>query len=51
MSTTAQQQSVSVQVRGLRKSYNGVEVLHGVSIEIGEGEFTIRSLNTSRPVF
>jgi len=33
-----QQHSVSVQVRGLRKSYNGVEVLHGVSLEIERGE-------------
>jgi phospholipid/cholesterol/gamma-HCH transport system ATP-binding protein len=39
MSTTAQQQqSVSVQVRGLRKSYNGVEVLHSVSLEVARGE-------------
>src|SRR5687768_10911883 len=33
-----QQQSVSVQVRGLRKSYNGVEVLHGISLDIERGE-------------
>jgi phospholipid/cholesterol/gamma-HCH transport system ATP-binding protein len=33
-----QQHSVSVQVRGLRKSYNGVEVLHGVSLDIARGE-------------
>ena len=33
-----QQHSVSVQVRGLRKSYNGVEVLHGVSLDIPRGE-------------
>ncbi len=32
------QHSVSVQVRGLRKSYNGVEVLHGVSLEVERGE-------------
>ncbi|HEY0548552.1 MAG TPA: ATP-binding cassette domain-containing protein [Verrucomicrobiae bacterium] len=32
------QQSVSVAVRGLRKSYNGVEVLHGVSLEVARGE-------------
>ena len=33
-----QQQSVSVEVRELRKSYNGVEVLHGVSLEVARGE-------------
>ena len=33
-----QQQSVSVEVRGLRKSYNGAEVLHGVSLEVARGE-------------
>ena len=33
-----QQQSVSVEVRGLRKSYHGAEVLHGVSLEIAPGE-------------
>jgi phospholipid/cholesterol/gamma-HCH transport system ATP-binding protein len=33
-----QQHSVSVEVRGLRKSYNGVEVLHGVSLEVSRGE-------------
>jgi phospholipid/cholesterol/gamma-HCH transport system ATP-binding protein len=39
MSETANQQhSVSVQVRGLRKSYNGVEVLHGVSFQVERGE-------------
>jgi phospholipid/cholesterol/gamma-HCH transport system ATP-binding protein len=32
------QHSVSVQVRGLRKSYLGVEVLHGVSFEVARGE-------------
>jgi phospholipid/cholesterol/gamma-HCH transport system ATP-binding protein len=32
------QHSVSVQVRGLRKSYNNVEVLHGVSLEVTRGE-------------
>ena len=31
-------QSVSVEVRGLRKSYNDVEVLHGVSLEVARGE-------------
>ena len=39
MSATANgQHSVSVQVRGLRKSYNGVEVLHGVNLDIARGE-------------
>ena len=33
-----QRQSVSVEVRGLRKSYLGVEVLHGVSLTIEPGE-------------
>ena len=33
-----EQHSVSVQVRGLRKSYGGVEVLHGVSLDISRGE-------------
>lgn len=32
------QHSVSVQVRGLRKSYAGTEVLHGVSFEVERGE-------------
>ena len=31
-------QSVSVEIRGLRKSYNGVEVLHGVSLKVERGE-------------
>jgi phospholipid/cholesterol/gamma-HCH transport system ATP-binding protein len=38
MSTANGQHSVSVEVRGLRKSYNGVEVLHGVSLEVERGE-------------
>jgi phospholipid/cholesterol/gamma-HCH transport system ATP-binding protein len=39
MSTIANgQHSVSVQVRGLRKSYNGAEVLHGVSFDVERGE-------------
>ena len=39
MSETANQQhSVSVEVRGLRKSYNGAEVLHGLSFEVQRGE-------------
>src|SRR3954465_796552 len=33
-----QQHGVSVAVRGLRKSYNGVEVLHGVSLEVAPSE-------------
>ena len=32
------QQSVSVQVRGLRKSYHGHEVLHGLDFEVRRGE-------------
>jgi phospholipid/cholesterol/gamma-HCH transport system ATP-binding protein len=35
------EQSVSVEVRGLRKSYNGVEVLHGVSLEVPRGEIFV----------
>lgn len=38
---THSQQSVSVQVRGLRKSYHGVEVLHGVSLDIARGEIFV----------
>ncbi len=38
MNDAANQQSVSVEVRGLRKSYNGVEVLHGVSLKVERGE-------------
>jgi phospholipid/cholesterol/gamma-HCH transport system ATP-binding protein len=36
-----QQQSVSVAVRGLRKSYDGAEVLHGVSLEVARGEIFV----------
>ena len=32
------QHSVFVSVRGLRKTYHGVEVLHGVSLEVARGE-------------
>jgi phospholipid/cholesterol/gamma-HCH transport system ATP-binding protein len=38
---TNQNQSVSVAVRGLRKSYGGVEVLHGVSLEVARGEIFV----------
>ena len=38
MNGAANQHSVSVEVRGLRKSYNGVEVLHGVSLSVARGE-------------
>ena len=38
MSAANGQHSVSVEVRDLRKSYNGVEVLHGVSLEVARGE-------------
>jgi len=33
-----QQQGVSLSVRGLRKSYNGVEVLKGINFEVKAGE-------------
>src|SRR5215208_5965093 len=33
--------SVSVEVRGLRKRYNNVEVLHGVSMEVERGEIFV----------
>jgi phospholipid/cholesterol/gamma-HCH transport system ATP-binding protein len=36
--TSSQQHGVSVEVRGLRKSYAGAEVLHGVSLEVTHGE-------------
>lgn len=32
------QDSVSVEVRGLRKSYAGTEVLHGINLEVARGE-------------
>lgn len=35
---SAQQESVSVEVRELRKSYAEVEVLHGISLEVARGE-------------
>lgn len=35
------QQGVSVQVRGLRKSYNGHEVLHGLDLEVRRGEIFV----------
>jgi phospholipid/cholesterol/gamma-HCH transport system ATP-binding protein len=38
MTSGEQQQSVSVEVRSLRKSYNGVEVLHGISFEVARGD-------------
>jgi phospholipid/cholesterol/gamma-HCH transport system ATP-binding protein len=38
---TPTQQSVSVQVRGLRKSYDGVEVLHGIDLEVARGEMFV----------
>jgi phospholipid/cholesterol/gamma-HCH transport system ATP-binding protein len=33
-----QHHSVSVEVRNLRKSYHGTEVLHGISLEVARGE-------------
>lgn len=38
MNGNGHDQSVSVAVRGLRKSYNDVEVLHGVSLDVTRGE-------------
>ncbi len=35
------QHSVSVQVRGVRKSYGGTEVLHGLDFEVGRGEIFV----------
>lgn len=35
------QQGVGVQVRGLRKSFNGHEVLHGVDFEVNPGEIFV----------
>lgn len=37
-SSASQQQGVSVQVRGLRKSFNGHEVLKGLDFEVNPGE-------------
>ena len=39
--TANSQHSVSVQVRGLRKSYHGVEVLHGISLDVARGEIFV----------
>ena len=38
MTATNNSQSVSVQVRGLRKSFNGVPVLKGLDFEVEHGE-------------
>ncbi len=38
---TPQQQGVSLQVRGLRKSFNGHEVLKGVDFEVNPGEIFV----------
>ena len=38
MTATNNSQSVSVQVRGLRKSFNGVPVLKGLDLEVERGE-------------
>jgi phospholipid/cholesterol/gamma-HCH transport system ATP-binding protein len=40
-SAANQHHSVSVAVRGLRKSYGGTEVLHGVSLEVARGEIFV----------
>lgn len=39
--STEPQHSVSVQVRGLRKSYDGVEVLHGIDLDVARGEIFV----------
>jgi phospholipid/cholesterol/gamma-HCH transport system ATP-binding protein len=39
--TKTLQHSVSVQVRGLRKSYGGSEVLHGIDLEVARGEIFV----------
>ena len=36
-----QQQGVSLSVRGLRKSYNGIEVLKGIDFEVNPGEIFV----------
>ncbi len=41
MNTSPNQQGVSVQVRGLRKSYNGHEVLRGLDFEVKPGEIFV----------
>ena len=35
------QQGVSLSVHGLRKSYNGIEVLKGIDFEVNAGEIFI----------
>ena len=35
------QQGVSLSVRGLRKSYNGIEVLKGIDFEVNPGEIFV----------
>src|SRR5215471_6283879 len=41
MNATSSQQGVSVAVRGLRKSYDGQEVLKGVDFEVQPGEIFV----------
>jgi phospholipid/cholesterol/gamma-HCH transport system ATP-binding protein len=41
MSATTTNQSVRVQVRGLRKSFRGEEVLHGIDLDVERGEIFV----------
>jgi ABC-type glutathione transport system ATPase component len=41
MTNFSNQQGVSLQVRGLRKSYEGHEVLKGVNFEVSPGEILV----------
>ena len=41
MTDFSNQQGVSLQVRGLRKSYDGHEVLKGVTFEVSPGEIFV----------
>ena len=41
MSDPTNNQSVRVQVRGLRKTFNGEEVLHGIDLDVARGEMFV----------